>query len=592
MLSEGGRRHEPHVAILLALFLAVAIVLTFPNVSRLHSYIAGDSGDGLLNLWIIRRVQIGLPHGWHGFWDAPIFWPARGTLAYSDTLLPVALLHWPLRLILGDTLAFNVLYLAAWVLSSWCVYRLAMRFVRHWGAALVAALAYTYSASRLIHQQHFQLVVGGALVPFVLLLLFRLFDAPSGPRGVALGLGFAALALSASYFGAMMAVVVAIVAIALLMVRRQRGLRPYLIALSAAAAVVVVLVAPIGVKYWQLQRHPEFRREFTSSDATHLSDFLATGEHSYVLDHLPLIPEESRPSKHRFENRLFPGLVTLGFAAVGVALVVRRLRRRPRDPHVLELAFVALAGVVALVLSFGDWVRVFGHRVYLPFAVFRKLVPGFAGIRAVSRLELAFQLALVLVAAVGVDALLARINAAPGRRAVVAIGVAALVVAESAMSLVFVRVPTGADDGGVNTALRSRPNGVVLELPINSAARGVAWPAAESPRQLVALRDHDPRVNGYSGFQPKGFDLQTAVLDHFPQADALGLARRLGVRYVVLRTQLVGPVVPATAVPVVDRNGAGRYDPKVAANMVANLPPGAASAVVKLPGGYLVELAP
>ena len=31
-------------------------------------------------------------------WDPPIFYPAPGTLAYSDTLLPVALVHWPLRL--------------------------------------------------------------------------------------------------------------------------------------------------------------------------------------------------------------------------------------------------------------------------------------------------------------------------------------------------------------------------------------------------------------------------------------------------------------------------------------------------------------
>ena len=160
------------------------------------------------------------------------------------------------------------------------------------------------------------------------------------------------------------------------------------------------------------------------------------------------------------------------------------------------------------------------------------------------------------------------------------------------MSLVFVSVPTAADGGGLNAALRSRPTGVALELPINSAANGVVWPTAESPRQFLALGDHDPRVNGYSGFQPKGFDLQTAVLNHFPQADALGLARRLGVRYVVLRTQLVGPVAPGTAVAVVDKNGAGRYDPKVAANLVANLPPAAVASVEKFPGGYLVELRP
>lgn len=593
---DSGDARAPHAALLFTIFLVVAVALTFPNVTRLHTFVAGDSGDSLLNLWIMRRVQIGLPHGWHALWNPPIFSPAHGTLAYSDTLFPVALVHWPLRTVLGDTLAFNVIYLGSWVLSSWCVYRLAARFVRHWGAAFVAALAYTYAAIRLVHQGHFQLVVGGALVPLVVLLLLRLFDAPSVRRGLALGAAFVCLALTASYFGAMTAVVVVIVAGGLLIAHRAEPRRPYVVALVATAGLVVVCIAPFAFKYEQLQRHPEFRRTFEPATATHVGDFAGTGSHDYVLDHVPFVSSASRPSSRGIENRAFPGFVAPAFGVVGVFLVVRRRRRRgalePDGPRPVarrrELLLIAAAGVVVLVLSFGDWIRVGGHRVYLPFAAFRRIVPGFAGIRAVSRLELAAQLALVLFAAVGIDALLRR-TPNRWRIAVVAL-LAVVVVAESAMALVFVRVPGSADDGGVGAALRARPTGVVLELPINSANRGVVWPTAESPRQLVALHDHDPRVNGYSGFQPPGFDLQAAVLDHFPKADALGLVHRLGVRYVVLRTQVVGEIAPSTAVPPTLRDGGGRYDPQTAARMIAALPAGAASSVVRLPGGYLVVL--
>jgi hypothetical protein len=79
---------------------------------------------------------------------------------------------------LGDVAALNLISLGAWVLSSWCTYRLARRFVAHWGAAFVAAFAYTSAVIRLVHQLHFQLVIGGALVPLALLLLLRLLDAP------------------------------------------------------------------------------------------------------------------------------------------------------------------------------------------------------------------------------------------------------------------------------------------------------------------------------------------------------------------------------------------------------------------------------
>lgn len=62
-------------------------------------------------------------------------------------------------------------------------------------------------------------------------------------------------------------------------------------------------------------------------------------------------------------------------------------------------------------------------------------------------------------------------------------------------------------------------------------------------------------------------------------------------RYVVLRTQLVGPVSPSTAVKGDETAGHGRYDPKTAAALVAALPKGVARSVVKLPGGYLIDLA-
>jgi hypothetical protein len=106
--------------LLLAAFTLIAIVLTYPQISRMRTFIAGDSGDSLLEMWVLRRVEIGLPHGWNALWNAPNFFPARDTLAYSDTLFPVALVHWPLRTIFGDVLAFNLIYLGTWIVSSWC----------------------------------------------------------------------------------------------------------------------------------------------------------------------------------------------------------------------------------------------------------------------------------------------------------------------------------------------------------------------------------------------------------------------------------------------------------------------------------------
>jgi hypothetical protein len=193
------------------------------------------------------------------------------------------------------------------------------------------------------------------------------------------------------------------------------------------------------------------------------------------------------------------------------------------------------------------------------------------------------------VAAVGIEFALQRLSRRV--RLALVLSLIAIVIAESALPVVFVRVPTSAGDGGIDLALRARPPGIAVELPLASAARGVMWPYVESPRQLLALRDHDPRINGYSGFQPRGVDALAAALDQFPNPDALTVLRRLRVRYVVMRTALVGVLTPAGLLPQIARDGAGRYAPATAELLVRQIPRGVAARVDRLPGGILVELA-
>ena len=567
---------------ILAIFLIVAIALACPDVRHLASIIPGDSGDSLLSLWILRSVQAGIPHGWHAMWNAPIFSPAGHTLAYSDAMLPIALAHWPLRLVLGDALAFNIIYLGSWVLCSWCTYRLAARVTESRGAAFVAALVFTYSSVRLVHHQHFQLVIGGALVPLLLLALMSCLRAPSVRRGIFAGLAFAGVALSSTYYGAMAAIIVLIVAGGWLIVERPRPLRPLVEALGAAAVVVMILVAPVAAQYVALQRQPEFRRTFDPAVAAHFDDFLSTGPENYILTSVPFIAPRSVPESRGIENRLFPGLIALVFGLVGAVTVFARGHKQK------EVVLIVIAGAVTVVLAFGDRAAIGRAGIALPFAALRQFAPGFAGIRATARFALGGELALAVLAAVGLDAIMR--GRSTVARFTITLATAALVVAESAMGLAAVRVPTAADDGGVMEALRASPGGVVLELPIESGGRGFLWPYIESPRQLEAVGDGHPRVNGYSGFEPEGFAERATVLNRFPAPDALVETRRLSVRFVILRTALIGTPSPAGLTPQLDADGAGRYTVETVQRMIFELPISEVVRIDRLAGAYLVEL--
>jgi hypothetical protein len=575
---------EPPAVAVLAVFVVLSLWLTFRHLSKFGSAIPGTPGDSLLNLWILTHVQDSVLHGWHALWNAPIFAPAPNTLAYSESMFVVALVDWPLRLLFGPVAAFNLVHVAATVLASWCTYRLAMRYTRGWSGAFIGALVYAYAAARVTDFGHFQIVVGGALVPLVLLALVRCLDAPSPGRGALLGLAFAVTVMTASYDGALAAVLVAIVAIGWMLWRRPAAWRSYLLAGVIAVAVVAGLAGPFAYEYLHLQHQSGFQRAFVPGMALHLSDFVRAPARS-LATHLPIVGPGFRASGAG--HPVFPGFVGLAGAIGGLVVVLRRPRdelgRRRR-----ELLLVCLAGAVLVLFAFGDYTVIHGHHVTLVYGYVRDVLPGFSGLRALTRLALGAQLAIALLAAVGVDALL--FGRSLSWRIVGTVALAGIVCAEGSTGIELSTVPTARDDNGFVQVLRALPRGTVAELPIESAGSGAGpWAYVEMPRQLEALRDHDPRVNGYSGFEPSGFDSVAKSLNDFPSHTALAEARALGVRYVLLRTELVGDT-PGSIRYVLGRSGAGRYTDAVARSMVDHLPRGAGRVVGHVSGGWVIEL--
>ena len=579
--AEEATVWEPPWFAVVGVFALLSVWLTFRHVGQIRTAIPGTPGDSLLNLWIITHVQGSVLHTWNALWDTPTFYPTRGTLAYSETLFAVALVDWPLRLLFGPIVAYNLMHIGASVLAGWATYRLGMRYTRAWGAAFVGALVYTFAAARVTDFAHFQIVVGGALVPVVLLALLRCLDAPSTARALLLGLALVAVTLTASYDAAVSLVLVVVVATGWMLKQRPREWRPYARAAAITVGLVAACVGPFAYMYVRLQDET-VQRAFRPNMALRPRDLLAASRRG-LGSHLPGVDHVLHANGHP----TFPGLVALAGVVLGVIVLLRRPADELETRRRRELTLIALAGAILLLLAFGDWQTIAGHRIALPYQLLRH-VPGFSELRAVSRLALGTQLAVALLAAVGLDAFVFR--RARSWRMPATIALAGIICAEAFAGVGLTTVPTAADDYGINRVLRAHPTGVVLELPILSGARGAQfWAYVEMPRIFEALHDDDPRVNGYAGFQPPNFDNVATVLNRFPSADALTQARRLGVRYVVLRTRIIGDA--PTSVRYVLRKGAGNYTDAAANQMIRDLPPGTARSVERAPGGYVIELA-
>ena len=139
------------------LFTALTAVMTYPQVLHMRDAVH-DDGDPLLNAWTLAWVAHQLPRAPGHLFDANIFYPERGTLAFSETLLAPAVVAAPLRWVgAGPILVHNVVLLSGFVLSGVGMALLARTLTGCTSASVLAGLVFAFLPYRIGHYAHLQL---------------------------------------------------------------------------------------------------------------------------------------------------------------------------------------------------------------------------------------------------------------------------------------------------------------------------------------------------------------------------------------------------------------------------------------------------
>ncbi len=545
-----------------SIFVLAVFVMRAPSVDRIFHTLPANTGDPALVAWIMSwDVHALVTHPLHLF-NAPIFWPRSLTLAYSDLMLPAAPVYGVLLALTGSSVAaLNLLVLLMMVGTQVSTYLLTKRLTGRDDAAVLAALAFTFSGYALGHWGHPQLQTLG-LLPLGFLLLFRVLDVPSTGRAVAFGIVTAALALGAQYYGLLFAVCTATTVAGHVVSQRYR-LKPGLWrALAISAGIAGVIAAPFAIQYARLQRQPGFDRPSVPAWGLKAADLFTPAPRSYLYDWMARIGTE-RDGEHMH----FLGFVVMGLALIGLVVALRRRRGRtwrddvseaPTEPvedrRHRELRLLLLAGVVSIVLAIGP--EVYG--ITMPMGVLHDHVPGFGGIRVASRLAVVAWLTVAVLAGVGFASLTRRLSTFARGSAAILVG--ALILLELAAPSPTAAISTTDATLDVYRALDDRGTEPVVELPMIqplAPGEGFPWSTVESPRMLFATIDWHPRVNGYSGYLPPGYPEDAQLLDTFPSPEAVARLEAVGVRYVVLHL------------------GSDEYTPQQVADIVAALPAGA-----------------
>lgn len=394
-LSPTGRA----VALATLAYIVLTIAYSWPLPLNMMYGVAHDPGDPILNAWILwwTTKAVPLTEAW---WNAPMFYPAVGTFAFSEHLLGQAFISAPLIALTGSPLfGYNVTLLATYVLSGLGGYFLAYTLTKRHDASFVAGLAFAFAPYRVAQLPHIQ-VLTSFWTPVCLAALHRYDREPASKWAALAAAAWLMQSLSNGYYMFFLSVLLAFW-LAWFAIGRWPLAR--IVRLGGFFLIAAVLLLPVLLGYkhylhdtYGFSRHLGAIRDFSADVGAllHASDELWLWGWVHAI--------------RKPEGELFPGpaIVLLSlfavFAARPLAATAELTPARRWLRRIFAFAFVVLIIASLMPLFYGSWRLTIG------------------GVRLVSIARADKPLTLAAIALVGWMCTLPMIVAATRRRSVLA----------------------------------------------------------------------------------------------------------------------------------------------------------------------------
>ena len=501
--------------------IAASVIATAPlafHASESIVTFSADCGklgcaDSLLHLWIVgeggRRLY---QHPLSAF-DANIFHPLRGSLAYSDAGLAIAASAVPVNALSGNPiLGFNCAYLSTFALGFLGLFLLVRRITGDPRAALVAGLLFAMGPARWEFRGHI-FALATLWIPFILLATLRLVERPSMLRALWLALVVVLHFQSGAYF----AIILPLLLVPWVLVLAVFGPWPWRRWLVAVAVLAVahglgaLTFLPYVTAREVLQMSPR-RGYFPMPSRWYWGPY--AHPIAYVTSWF------AGPRGIGMDSPLPVVLLLLS------ALLARLRAGRPPVPvERTHLAAMIAFGIAAILTSIGP-----EHPIVFFFQtplVWIGNLPGMSSLRGANRFVQLAALAGAIIGGIAVARLLR-----PLRRpqaGVVLVGLVALILLDGRLlreGSPLNHMMTPAEVPEHYRWLATTPiDTAVLELPYGF------WD--KETRYMVASLHHGRRLmNGYSALNPRYGEW----IERFPDAPSLDALADAGISYVMVHT--------------------------------------------------------
>lgn len=497
-----------------------------------------DTWDSCLNAWILNwnchQFDTGFPLGLSGYFNGNIMYPHKQTLAFSEHLLGVALVAWPMKslfAIQNPLLIFNLMHLLTYALTGFAVFLLGRRLGLQLATAWMAGVLVAFSPFRMIQHGHFQLL-SFYWLPVTLWTLLGWLQ--TGRKRWLAGAASAHLLqlLSSYYLAIFHCLTVTLFLLASLARPPAPPARHRIAMVLAVLSIASLPLIPISLPYFQLDDslHLAASEAFVRDLSATPSDYLRPEPYGPVYRAITryLSAPSATIETASTEHQVFPGMIVMGILIISLLLTLfRRTKARTSDrtqTTTIIIPFTVALGAIAFILSLGPDTE---SGVSLPFKWLSAWLPGFKVIRVPARFSVLVQFSLALLAA----AQWHRSVSSRKIRQIGAVCIAGLFFLETGIWPAPARpFPAGAAPPEPYAQLARDPDGgPVAEFPLTHR---------KYQEMLKSCYHWRPLVNGISGYQPPGRAQQEHYLNVFPHGRSLDLLYTLGVRDLIVHNEM------------------------------------------------------
>lgn len=589
---------------MLAGFVLLSIILTYPLVKDLGSRVLGWPGDNfeyLYKLWWFKDALFDLKVT--PLVDPSIFYPFGYDLALTELTLSNVILALPLVILFGEVVAYNLTMLLSFPLSGLAMYLLVLHYTRSKTAGCIAGVIFAFCPFRMLHLGvgHLPLIATQWL-PLLFLYLDRMVERQGKRDALMAGIFYSFGALSAWYYAYMFAM--AGILYVLLKGRpwrkhlRQPG---FLSCVVVFALVCMVLVGPVLLhmarawqstsRTWSLAYldqlsaspldflypsvlHPLWGSRLMESYPQHLSEnVLYLGLMPLALGTIALWrPQDKR---HRLTSpevgqektrRVYVWIVVVFFIlALGTTLHWKNSRVYIAVPGWVERVFTVGMSVLTKRLAVypisSYTLRVEGA-IYLPLPtlLLYLYLPFFSGMRVWARFGLLTIFALAALAGFGVqrlqrwitDRTAASVSAEHGvsppswRGSTSGHGIWRPWLVPLVIGLLVIFEFAALPYAMGSSSVQARPvDHWLSEREGDFAIMEYPLIKAMSGTSYYHMRTHGKRISfGQSTYFPQFFTENRPLLESFPSAESITLLKSWGVRYVLVGSRYYGATWP------------------------------------------------